>query len=211
MAAGAAGSGGVVTITTTTPAPQTSTSPSSGGTSGSGSTTTNSTPAPTTLPPIKHVFMIVLSGAGFSQTFGHPASDPYLATTLVNKGELIDYQYAVAGGPLANEIALISGQGPTPQTVDNCPKYENIVPGTVDLTNAEVYGAGCVYPKTTQTLADQLTAAHLTWKAYIETAGSQRQATTETCQPETWQHRARSRPPRTRTQPGATRSCTSPP
>ena len=185
VSGGSGGSGGTITITTTTPSPPAGTDTGVGATSptSTSSTTTNSTPPSNGLPPIKHVFMIVLSGAGFSQTFGHPASDPYLAKTLVKQGELIDYQYAVAGGPLANEIALISGQGPTPQTVDNCPTPKKIVPGTADLTNGEVLGNGCVYPKTTQTLADQLTAAHLTWKAYVQTVGSKKRARAELCRP----------------------------
>ena len=184
---GSGGSGGTITITTTTPAPP------GGGGAGVGvgasspvsttTTSTSSTPSSSALPPIKHVFMIMLSGAGFSQTFGHSASDPYLASTLVKEGELIDYQYAVAGGPLANEIALISGQGPTPQTVENCPEYKKIVPGTADLTTGQVLGNGCAYPKTTQTLADELTAAHLTWKAYVQTDGSRKNGRAELCRP----------------------------
>ena len=177
---GSGDGGGTRTITTTTPAPSTSIPASNA--SPSTPSTTPTTPTSSNLPPIKHVFMIVLSGQGFSQTLGHTSADPYLAKTLADKGAVIDDYYAVAGGPLANEIALISGQGPTPQTVDNCPKYKNVVPGVAD-TNGQVLGTGCVYPKTTETLADQLTSAHLTWKAYVQTAGAQKQARPEMCQP----------------------------
>src|SRR5262249_53133244 len=102
--------------------------PSSGGTTGgSGSSTptpaTNSQPPPTSnnsgntnpygLPSIKHVFVITLADQGYSQTFG--STDSYMAKTLPKQGKLMTYYYAVAGGDLANQIALVSGQGPTDQ------------------------------------------------------------------------------------------------
>ena len=34
------------------------------------------------LPPIHHVFVIVLENQGYAATFGNPAADPYLASTL---------------------------------------------------------------------------------------------------------------------------------
>jgi hypothetical protein len=123
-----------------------------------------------TLPPIKHVFLIVLSDQGFNQAFGPASSATYLAKTLTGQGELLDDYYAVAGGELANEIALISGQGPTPQIAEDCPLYTAITPGTVGATG-QVLGSGCVYPSQTSTLAGQLTAGGLTWKAYVEGIG----------------------------------------
>jgi phosphatidylinositol-3-phosphatase len=79
--------------------------------------------------------------------------------------------YAVAGGRLANEIATVSGQGPTKQTTANCPVYKKITPATRG-SNGQVIGNGCVYPTTTKTIASQLTAAHDTWKAYIQGIGT---------------------------------------
>ncbi len=76
------------------------------------------------LPPVKHVFMIVLSDRGFAQSFG--ASSGYLSGALRRQGELVLNYYAVAGAPLANEIALVSGQGPTVQTATDCPKFTRI-------------------------------------------------------------------------------------
>jgi hypothetical protein len=119
------------------------------------------------LPPIKHVFLIVLSDQGYSSAFGASSSAPYLSKSLPKLGELVPDYYAVTGGELANEIALISGQGPTPQTATNCPTYSAITPGTVG-SEGQVLGSGCVYPQQTLTLADQLTAKHLTWKTYME-------------------------------------------
>ena len=66
---------------------------------------------------------IVLSDQGYEQSFADAKGHPYLATTLRRQGELITDYYGVAASPLANEIALISGQGPTPQTLTNCPVF----------------------------------------------------------------------------------------
>jgi len=119
------------------------------------------------LPPVKYVFMIVLADQGFSETFGPTSPAPYLAKTLRGQGELLSNYYAVTQGDLANEIALISGQGPTPQTAANCPNYTEIAPGT-PATEGQLSGSGCVYPSATTTLPGQLAAAGKTWKAYVE-------------------------------------------
>jgi hypothetical protein len=129
-------------------------------------TTTSSPPAnPYGLPAIKHVFVIMLGAEGYSQTFG--SQDPYLGKTLPKQGKLIQSYYAVAGGELANQIALISGQGPTQQTAAGCSTFANITPGGKGKHN-QVLGDGCVYPHSTETLAGQLTADHQTWRAYVQ-------------------------------------------
>jgi hypothetical protein len=124
-------------------------------------------PEEETLPEIKHVFLIVLNGHGYEEAFGKASSAPYLAKTLAGEGKLLSNYYAVTQGGLANEVALLSGQGPTPQTALNCPEYTAIAPGTVS-PEGQVEGSGCVYPTATETLPGQLTAAELTWRAYVE-------------------------------------------
>jgi hypothetical protein len=119
------------------------------------------------LPEIKHVFLIVLDGHGYDEAFGEESTAPYLAGTLAGEGKLLTNYYAVTQGGLANEIALLSGQGPTPQTALNCPEYMAIAPGTVSV-EGQVEGEGCVYPAETETLPKQLVEAKLTWKAYVE-------------------------------------------
>jgi hypothetical protein len=176
---GGGGGGGTITITTTTLSPQTPTAAAASGTSTTNSTTT---PAPTNLPPIKHVFMLVLSDQGYNQTFGHTSNDPYLANTLVKQGELLVNYYSVAGSPLANEIALISGQGPNPETAADCPTYDSLIASGLG-TQGQVLGSGCVFPSSAASLADELTAAKLTWKAYLETKGQQKRARPEACRP----------------------------
>jgi hypothetical protein len=123
------------------------------------------------LPEIKHVFLIVLDGYGYEEAFGKTSSAPYLAKTLPGQGELLSNYYSVTQGGLANEIALLSGQGPTPQTEANCPEYTAIAPGTVS-TEEQVEGSGCVYPAETPTLPAQLVEKDLTWKAYVEDIGN---------------------------------------
>jgi hypothetical protein len=131
----------------------------SGGGGGGGSATE--------LPAVKHVFVVMLDDEPYATVFGPASPAHYLTGTLEKKGELLVRYYAVAHEQLANGIALLSGQGPTPQTAQNCPTYENVTPGTVGA-EGQVSGSGCVYPSATQTLAEQLTAKHLTWKAYLE-------------------------------------------
>jgi hypothetical protein len=123
--------------------------------------------ATATLPSITHVFLIVLSDQGAEAAFGPSSRAPYLSKTLTSEGELLENYYAVSQGELANAIALISGQGPTPQTASDCPQYPNITPGAVG-PEGQVLGSGCVYPLQTLTLANQLTATGKTWKAYVE-------------------------------------------
>jgi hypothetical protein len=128
------------------------------------------------------VFLVVLSSQGYNQTFGHSAKDPYLARTLVKQGELVPNYYAVAGSPLANELALVSGQGPNPETAADCPTYDPFIASGFGSQN-QLLGSGCVYPQSAESLADQLTAAGKTWKAYLQTGGSQKKAGAEECRP----------------------------
>ncbi|HEY7952352.1 MAG TPA: hypothetical protein VID70_05140 [Solirubrobacteraceae bacterium] len=173
---------------TPTPAPATTTEtvsqsstksaqPSAG--KGEGAPAPAPTPGANELPPVKHVFLIVLSDEGAPAAFGPSSPAPYLAKTLPHEGELVEDYYAIGGGELANAIALISGQGPTPQTAADCPLYTDLVPGTAG-SEGQALGSGCVYPRQTLTLADQLTDAGKTWRAYmegVETSGAGQPAT----------------------------------
>jgi hypothetical protein len=125
------------------------------------------------LPEVKHVFLIVLGENGYEETFGTTSTAPYLSQALPEQGELIPNYYAVTKGDLANQIALLSGQGPTLETAANCPNYTDIVPGTESATvPGQIEGAGCVYPATAESLPSQLLAEKLKWKAYVEDIGN---------------------------------------
>ena len=143
-------------------APSTSPTPADTGTTPAGSSG---------LPPVKHVFLIVLSDRGFAHSFGAGAPSGYLGSGLRRQGELVQNYYGVAGAPLANEIALVSGQGPTAQTATDCPSFSRIAPAKRG-PRGQVLGTGCVYPSGTKTLANQLTTAGHTWKAYVAGVGA---------------------------------------
>jgi hypothetical protein len=132
------------------------------------------------LPPIQHIFLIVLADYGFEETYGEGSAAPYLAKTLAEKGELLSNYYAVTSGDLANEIALVSGQGPTAATTANCPEYKDFASPALGATG-QVEGEGCVYPAETQTLPGQLAAASKSWKAYVEGIGAGQAGEPTTC------------------------------
>jgi phosphatidylinositol-3-phosphatase len=132
------------------------------------------------LPPVKHVFLIMLADQPYASVFGPSSAAPYLADTLEHRGELLVRYYGVAHDELADGIALLSGQGPTPQTEVNCPTYAPISPTTVGAQE-QVQGAGCIYPSSTRTLMGELTAKHLTWRAYVEGMDSGHGAGPATC------------------------------
>ncbi|MBO0767904.1 MAG: hypothetical protein J2O48_04380 [Solirubrobacterales bacterium] len=154
----------------TTPAAASSSSPGgsdTGGTTGGDSGTSTDTGTGSGLPPIKHVWLIMLGDQGYNQTFGAGSPDSYLSTTLAQKGELVPTYYGTSQGDLANEQALLSGQGPNPQTVKNCPTYSALAPGNPGKQQ-QASGSGCVIPKRTPTLMSELTAAKYKWKGYIQ-------------------------------------------
>lgn len=121
-----------------------------------------------TLPPIKHVFVIVLENKQFNETFGASSSAPYLAHTLTSEGAFVPNYYGVTHESLGNYIALISGQGSNSATQLDCiVNYSDVLPG-LSGANGQAIGTGCVYPKSISTVADQLNANGLTWKGYME-------------------------------------------
>jgi hypothetical protein len=134
------------------------------------------------LPAVKHVFVVMLSGEPYASVFGPESKAPYLAKTLEQRGELLVRYYAVAHQQLANGIALISGQGPTPATAANCPTYTGLAPATTGK-DEQVAGEGCVYPPTTATLPGQLEVKRLTWRAYVQGTGEAGAAATACAHP----------------------------
>jgi phosphatidylinositol-3-phosphatase len=122
---------------------------------------------PTGLPGVKHVFLIVLPEGSYEETFGKASKSPFLSRELPEQGELLSNYYAVTKGVLANQIALFSGQGPTPATAAGCPTYGDVLPAT-ESPEGQVEGDGCAYPATTKTVFGQLAEAKLAWKSYRE-------------------------------------------
>ena len=155
------------------------------GTSGTSVTASSASGASFTPPPIKHVWYIDLENEGYNQSFGDPAADPYLATTLTSMGALLENYFAVGHDSLDNYIAEISGQAPDHATENDCGVWTPFVPGDHVLETFDQYvGNGCVYPESAQTLGNQLTDAGLSWKGYMQDMGNDpaRDLTTETAQ-----------------------------
>jgi hypothetical protein len=125
---------------------------------------TNDTPPPTgpQYPAIKHVWLITLAGH---------APAPYLSEDMAAQGTLLTGYQPITTGSLANTVALISGQNPNPDTQADCPMYKPVEPGTVD-DSGQAQGNGCVYSDQVYTLPDQVVAAGMTWKAYVDGIGT---------------------------------------
>ena len=141
---------------------------SEGSSTGSGKSEKPSPGTPIKLPPVKHIWVIALSGTSFSAALADPGADPYLAKQLVPKGTLLSDYTLSTSSALGNGIALLSGQGVNLDTEQNCPTYSELQPPTVNATTGLAEGVGCVYPAGVKTLVDELTDASLTWKAYVQ-------------------------------------------
>jgi hypothetical protein len=118
-------------------------------------------------PAIKNVFVIVLENENYATTFGKDSPAPYLAKTLVAKGQLLTHYFGIAHFSLPNYIAMVSGQGPNPQTQTDCQFYNDFAPDVIGA-DEQAMGTGCVFPADVKTVADQLTAKGLTWGGYAE-------------------------------------------
>jgi phosphatidylinositol-3-phosphatase len=95
------------------------------------------------LPPVKHVWVVALTGHSYDESFGAGASTgSYLSTTLRAQGTLLPWYHAAGQDPAAGGVALLGGQKDALGPFDD----------------------------KTVTLADQLTGAGRTWKAYVEGA-----------------------------------------
>jgi phospholipase C len=138
-------------------------------------------PAPG-LPPIRHVFLLVLENQSFGMTFGKSSPAPYLANNLTAKGALLTSYYGIGHWSLDNYLALISGQAPNPETQADCPTVSNFHLSQPKLdANGQALGTGCLYPPLVKTVADQLEAAQLTWKGYMEDMGNNPARESATC------------------------------
>ncbi len=103
-------------------------------------------------PPLGHVFVIVLENTQYSAVT--PASMPYL-TSVAAGGVSLDQMYGVDHASLTDYIAMTSGHESTA------------------LTRADCFLYNCIYePPDDVNIADQLEAAGLTWKGYMESMPS---------------------------------------
>ena len=124
-----------------------------------------------TLPPIRHVFIIVLENQSYAATFGPGSAAPYLADSMVAAGALLRQYYGIGHNSLDNYIAMISGIAPNPETQADCPRYEDFRQ-TGTAPDGQPAGEGCIYPARVLTIANQLEARGMTWKGYMEDMGN---------------------------------------
>jgi hypothetical protein len=133
-------------------------------------------------PPIRHVFVLMLENENASTTFAGQPPSPYLAQTLPAQGAMVTNYYGIGHASLDNYLALISGQAPNEKTQLDCPLFSEFLLRQPGLdAHGQLLGLGCVYPNTVKTLPDQLEAAHLTWKGYMEDMGQDPRRERATC------------------------------
>jgi phosphatidylinositol-3-phosphatase len=134
------------------------------------------------LPPIKHVFVLVLENQSFDVTFAPNSPAPYLARSLPARGALLTQYFGIGHASLDNYIAMVSGQAPNADTQLDCAIFSEFKPTAAGLdAHGQLTGAGCVYPPIVKTLPDQLDAAGLSWKAYMEDMGKDPKREPATC------------------------------
>ena len=106
-------------------------------------TTDDSTTAPAPkLPPVKHVWVVALTGHSYDESFGPASPAPYLAQELRAQGTLLPWYHAAGHDPAAGGVALLGGQK--------------------DATGP--------FDDQTPTLVDQLSSVGQSWRAYVEGA-----------------------------------------
>ncbi len=122
------------------------------------------------LPPIKHVFIIVLENKAEPEVFRPGTEAPYLAKTLASRGAMLPNYYGVTHESAGNYMAMISGQGSNPQIQTDCQYYTPFLQTGVGAYG-QALGTGCVFPSSVKTVTNQLSAKGLTWKGYMEDMG----------------------------------------
>jgi phosphatidylinositol-3-phosphatase len=142
----------------------------SSATTTSPSSTTPAAPA-SVMPPIRHVFIIILENESASVTFSSDPPAPYLAKTLTSEGAFLPNYYGIGHASNDNYIAMISGQAPTADNQSDCQQFGNF-PTTATGAYGQQLGEGCVYPSDIQNIATQLDAAGYTWRDYNESMGN---------------------------------------
>ena len=139
-------------------------------------------PATDATPPtaVKHVFVIVLENEAADTSFGASSPAPYLAKTMVAQGAFVPNYYGIGHSSLDNYIAMISGQPPNPVTQADCPTFSDFAT-TAPTSDGIATGSGCVYPASISTLPNQLAAAGLTWRGYMDGMGDDPSREPTTC------------------------------
>jgi len=131
---------------------------------------------------VHHVWVITLENQNYATTFGSSTKIPYLAQTLSAQGAQLQGYYGTGHVSLDNYVSMVSGQSGTPQTTNDCTTYQDFTASSSQLVGyQQIQGSGCVYPASVKTIFDQMTAANLTWKGYMEDMGNDPARESATC------------------------------
>lgn len=130
-------------------------------------------------PRIGHVFIVMLENEGYHVTFG-PGSPAKYLNHLQRQGALVSNYFGTSHFSLGNYIALISGQAPNPATEYDCEQFTDFVSSGF-TADGQAIGSGCVYPPGVPTIANQLEARALSWKAYMEDMGNRPERESASC------------------------------
>jgi len=93
---------------------------------------------------------------------------------------LLTQYYGTGHASLDNYIAMISGQAADNDTRNDCQTYSDFVL-TGTTVDGQAIGSGCIYPTSILTIADQLTAAGKSWRAYMGDMGNDPNREAATC------------------------------
>ncbi|MDO0929598.1 alkaline phosphatase family protein [Streptomyces sp. TG1A-8] len=121
---------------------------------------------------IGHVWTIILENKSYEATFTGLNQNSYLWKTLPSYGELLTQYYGTGHYSLDNYISLVSGQAPTPDNQNDCPRYKDVTPGTPAADGQVNASSGCVYPSSVKTLFNQLDSKKIPWKVYAQDMGN---------------------------------------
>jgi hypothetical protein len=136
-------------------------------------------------PRIGHVWTIMLENEEIEETLVLGGLNaPYLTRTLPTKGKLLLRYYGTGHSSLDNYIAMVSGQGPNESTQNDCDSPTTLggphgkwrfgaYGQAIDESGTNPADIGCVYPKQVKALPNQLDAAHVSWKGYMENMDAQ--------------------------------------
>ncbi len=126
--------------------------------------------SPPRVPPIRHVFIVVLENQAYESSFG-PASPARYLKSLRGLGAAVPNYYGTSHMSLGNYLTLISGQAANPATNFDCEVFADFV-SSGTTPDGQAIGKGCVYPANIRTVVNQLEDAKLSWKAYMEDMGN---------------------------------------
>jgi hypothetical protein len=153
-------------------------------------------------PQVKHVWTIMLENSDLAATTAQDLllGSGYLTTDLARRGAFVPNYFGTGHSSLDNYLAMISGQGPTDATQDDC-NNDSVTGGSYDHSTFDADGqalgdpaTSCVYAADVPTVVQQLEGAGLTWRGYMEDVDARPTSLRTTCQAARWANRLNAPP-----------------